>query len=967
MSINRDFFYDEKNYCFNVYEKGISFEELYKMAKEDELKTKKQKDIPLNLNIMNLQNNDEDNIKKGGEENMEYIYEDQYFFFTNPHFIEFIFPDKTKKAIFITSIEQLIFLLKRYKNYDKFFYKKDSIAPIKNGFPEDNIPYVKIEIKIKIPDNKNYRLANKKVDISQIYFEDLSLSYKEYFENFEYIDTEKPYFEFSTDRKNFFEYLINELKQNNFIGLCGPEGIGKTASILAFCKTINLSYFYFNIKAIIKNFDLPSKILEIISNEFAHCIGEKDISDYIDRINKNMSTFKNPLDILIYIIENFKKFVPRLIVIDQYKTKYDNNYVKLKEIYLLQKKYLYKVIFISSINEEDVKSSIISCLKKEESFIKYIYISKLIEVTEDDRKKLNPTETLLLDGFGNYYFIYYLILKEKKIFQNLSFTEESFEVYFIDKMSEYYKNGLEKYFNATDENSVLDKIRFLFLETGKNIKLETFLNYSSNIPFRFFIFRYIKNNKIDINQQINNNNNNINFFKLSEVDEKNDICLEYQSNFVVNCLFNYYKKFINKKKDLLTTNFEKNLDSIKLEDSISLFLWATRNKSPINQLKIYDYVTIDSIFEPKEKDINILKIKVEEIKKKKIDDLGLLIHNFNQNAIYFDTCIIKLNSKKIFEIYFFQTTLRKDSDERFTLMLLNENLSYIKSFYELNLKITIDKIYYYYIFDDNYPDFQTIKKCSDYYIDYLKFNMKTFLFSSKSNFHLNQYIPKLTIFSVPNNSMSKEDSILTINKLSIKDLPEENRKPKLEESCEFLKRKRNLISEKKKPDEYLKILKKHQKYYKLVTGNDKYEMTYDEKDPTYNEYLIKLDEKEYSNLPGITYKINISAIKGFITKYLSPLNYENIFDIIGLNKEKYEILSIKLLKKFYPMFHFPKKGNYLFMVYNSKDIYYFDYIKKKKILLTNGKKMEETDFDGTYQNLSKYYIISIIPKQIINK
>ena len=119
---------------------------------------------------------------------------------------------------------------------------------------------------------------------------------------------------------------------------------------------------------------------------------------------------------------------------------------------------------------------------------------------------------------------------------------------------------------------------------------------------------------------------------------------------------------------------------------------------------------------------------------------------------------------------------------------------------------------------------------------------------------------------------------------------------------------------------------------------------------------------------GITYKVNSSSIKDLIKKYLSPITENKIFEIIGLPLENYEILSIKSVKNIYPLFHYPKKGNYLFMVYNSKDVYYFDYIKNKKINLTDEiKKDEETDFDGIYQRLAKYYVISVVPKQIVNK
>ena len=866
----------------------------------------------------------------------------------NPHFIEFEFPDKNKKQIFISNLNQLIFLLKKYKDYEKFFYKKGSDIPIKDIIPENNIPYKKIVIKIKIPNIEEYEFSNKKVDISNIHAKDLSLNYNEYFENYEYIDNNKPFFELSKEREEFFKFLKEELKGNNIIGLCGPEGIGKTASILAFCKTNYLTgYFYFNIKAIVKHLDDISKILEIISNEFTHCLEETYISKYIDLLNKNFSSFKSPLDILIYIIKNYEMFVPDIIVIDQYKTNYDENYNKLKEIFLLQKKYFHRIIFISSINEDDVKSSIISSLKGEISIIKYIYISKLIEVTAEDRMKLEQLELDLLDGFGNYYFIYYLIKKEKLNYEKIDHKGITFEDYFISKMDDYYKKGLEKYFATSDKDKLIDKIRFLFLETGKNIELQKFIDNSENIPFRFFKIGY---------------NNNI-FFKLSDLSKESNIFLEYQSNYIIICLFNYYRTFINEKKRLITSNFEKNLDSIQLEDSISLYLWAMRKKSPIKDLEIYDYITIDSIFEPKEKDWELLESKIKEIKDKKIKNLGLLIHNFSQNAVYFDTCIIKLIDKNKFEFYFFQSTIKKDASERFTLIFLNENLSYIISLYQLKLSITVDKFYYYYIFDEKSPDIQTMKECSNNFIDYLKFNPTTYLFSSKKNFNLYQYKTKIKLFLDSNSKLTREDSILEINKMSINDLSENQKEEKLKITHDFLKKKRKLISENKKPDDYLAILNEHENYYKSITKNEKYEMTLDEKDSTYNEYLFKLEKTGYSDLPAVSYKINPVSIKGLITKYLSPLTKNDIFKTIKKSEEQYEILSIKLIKEFFPFIYTPKKGNFIFMKYNSKDIYYFDYVKNKKIKLTENN--EETDFDGTYKNLSKYYIISIIPKKLI--
>ena len=242
MSLHRGFYYDEEKSCFYPKKGGLSFEELYNLAKSSKNTT-----------------NSDDKI-------INYEYENSNYLMYNPHFIEFIFPKNENKKIFITNSNQIIHFLKKYKDYNKFFYKEDSKIPLKNIMPEIDIPYIKIEIKNKIPDGTQYKSANKIVNESNIYIQDLSLSYNEYFENCEYIDDKKPYLEYSTERKNFFALLDNGLKENNFIGICGPEGIGKTASILGYCKIKNFDYFYFNTKAIFKYLNNTTKLLEIITN-----------------------------------------------------------------------------------------------------------------------------------------------------------------------------------------------------------------------------------------------------------------------------------------------------------------------------------------------------------------------------------------------------------------------------------------------------------------------------------------------------------------------------------------------------------------------------------------------------------------------------------------------------------------------------------------------------------------------------
>ena len=97
----------------------------------------------------------------------------------------------------------------------------------------------------------------------------------------------------------------------------------------------------------------------------------------------------NPLDLVTKIIEllDLKRI---FIILVQYKTLYDEKYQKLNnliKIALLSGK-TNTIILISSINEEDVKGSIVSNLKKNNKSdvfqLDYIYITSLVNCDERD-------------------------------------------------------------------------------------------------------------------------------------------------------------------------------------------------------------------------------------------------------------------------------------------------------------------------------------------------------------------------------------------------------------------------------------------------------------------------------------------------------------------------------------------------------------------------------------------------------
>lgn len=90
----------------------------------------------------------------------------------------------------------------------------------------------------------------------------------------------------------------------------------------------------------------------------------------------------NPMQFLIQILNNIK--LPTLLIIDQYKTALDEDYYYLKKLLNKYESSL-NIILLSSMNEDDVKGSIVKGIKnekisKENFFLDYIYIGELAKV-----------------------------------------------------------------------------------------------------------------------------------------------------------------------------------------------------------------------------------------------------------------------------------------------------------------------------------------------------------------------------------------------------------------------------------------------------------------------------------------------------------------------------------------------------------------------------------------------------------
>ena len=580
----------------------------------------------------------------------EIYYKDVRLLF-NPVLIHFIELDR-KETTYLIYNESLIDKIK-----ESLHFNNPIIIMNRNEYPYENLrnllnlSYTEFTIEDKeIEDYQTLFSKYKKIDMNKgIQIKkgtDLTKNFKYYFK---YPSPDDKFdFIFSTERSSIF----SRKHKNKIIGYCGPMGIGKSTTLLGLLK-IQSNYCYLNIKALK---EVEEHVLvwrdQILIPEIANAM----------LINSNYEMFsylKNELNKYTYFWDAIERTINYFIekeikinfIFDQYKEKLDPNYNYIKKFQeILQKdgKDIVSIIISSSINDKDVRDSLINQWVYENTnvIIRYIYLNNLIdikEIIEKDQSLNDIQKNMIIKDFSSIPKFYYAIrnIKNKKDLNEYKDLQ-------INKI----RNSLNEFFS--ENNNILFSEKLIILlnlrsSFGNNLTKENFKQLLKILPFKYFIF--------DIKEYI------VNFsFPLVK-----DIFDDFLSNEIC--------KFLKSPIPSLKEGTIGDILELNLINDLSNECFCK-----------FDQITkVDSIW-----DIN--EIKYVKVLK---DRENILILQTNNEARLVDFAI--LNHQENLLLYQCKKALKSIPKNPITKQLINENSIYLKNKYKTFFDVDIKKIYLFYV------------------------------------------------------------------------------------------------------------------------------------------------------------------------------------------------------------------------------------------------------------------------------
>lgn len=810
-----------------------------------------------------------------------------------------------------------MFEFKRYKIKDKDGNIKKKIN---NNLDFDEIIYLE---NILEKEEYNKVQTPMKEDIS---LNNLSLLYFDY-QKHEYKEDGK--FELTKEREDFFNQLNTLTRDNNFIPICGPKSIGKTASILYYAKkNYKNQYFYINL-SYCKNLLLNDKYEQLylcICKELCNCLEFEEITQFYNYISnqKYSNIMKLVLGIIQYLDKNFinNQF---FIIIDQYKEKIDKKYKVIRDIELRTKiDDRFNVLVCCSINEFDLRNSIQTRFEQNTHFyLNFLFVNKLIYIKDNNLTDFKDEEKKLLKQLGNLFSFYYKIL-ENKSYKNKPISE--IKKIIMNQINE----DINEYFDENDYEKKKEIIRAIHNNIDKKKKFIELKENLNLFPFKYFYL----------------NVNNKNFFRINDLKEDTEIIIAESYPIVIDCInqiFQFSKYELKKiKENELTVNIKKTIQSNCLKENFNDFLWFYRKNNNFFDCKIKEKILITSLLNLNDEDAKTISNCTNNITN--INE-SILITLKHQNAKHFDTAILKLkridtNNVKYFELYLFQGTIKKKADERLSITTLNEDKACLEYLLFIKSSIRIENIFFSYIFNNDSLDTTTMNYCKEIKINYLIYeDQKPDLQDSgiDSKIRLRVEYPILP-------KENKREEFL-LNNLEIDYSVEKSKiKDQYNRLEQFLSKKRNITNN----GDLNNKIKSFQKYVKNNFRN------YEIREKTIQEYLMN---QENEDIAGISYIVDNETKKYLKDIKFSKEELETLFILMNFYNNDLDILKIIKLK--YICSNDIQNYDCALISIKGKEKYFIDMNKKNSYLLSENKLFD-------YIFFGEFYLIKFAPKKIIS-
>ena len=883
-----EFFYNEKENKFYLPDQSKTYESFY-----EEKKDKKE------------------------ELGKVIIYKEKYklFLSENSKIMKFIGKEK-QYDIFVSNGGHLTFLIKHY-GFKKFIL-------LKNGVQTNKTLYSLDFDTIKEVDNylneEEYKEVNKPLNNnSNIPLKSLSILYNKY-QKYNISTNE---FILTNERKTFFDKLTKLLSNTNFVSICGPKSIGKTTSLLYFQKVYITSSLYINLSYCKKLYE--SKNIEelnlVICRELFNCLTFEEVNEVYQFLEKNK--FNSLMDLLykliIYISDNFKNNY-YFFIIDQYKEKIDKNNDIIEKIknFLAYNKNL-NFIICNSLNEKDYRKALKLYNKNPTSFfLNYLFVNKLVTVTEKDMINLNPEEKELLSQCGNLFQYLYKI-KENKNTKTIKEIKKD--------IIEEIKDEINQYYEEYDSSEIIKNIRNIHSIINTIIPYDKLFDELKIFPLKYFIIS-IESEEI---------------FSITDIKENSKISLKFNFPIVMESI-----------NDILYQNKRLQLDNqkdnyLKFEDDFNEFLWVSRFNYQYEECFIKEKIEINSIVNIKENKNNIYIINsANENIKAKNDSILITTKEENENdqCFDFDTALLKLVNKieNKYKLYLFEETIKTESKDRLCLILLNTLKYYLTMFFKINLNINIEEVYFSYVFNGESQDNTSINYCKANNINYiLYYENERVLEKSRIEDRI------ISSFFYLQNPYSMIDKTIPLTTLDLnKNIKENDIKNEFDKLDNFLNKKR--INKTKK-------VKELETKINSVTS-------FDNNIFRKNNYIeLLLDEELMENntsIVGVSYKIDARTKNLLKEINLNNNELKNFLELIKVFGDNLSILSVEKINNF-ALDWIPSFRCAILAIDENNNKIYFDVKNKVLYRLSDRTKIEGLDVK------SKIYIIIFANSKMIVK